>query len=57
MVVYKENQAKGVKVDILTGYQLDNLLESASYRESVSFVSPLGMSYTPTEYRIGRKLD
>jgi hypothetical protein len=56
MIVFKKNGNSSTKVDLCTGWQLDNLMSSKSFRESVDFISPIGSSYTPDEYRISRKL-
>lgn len=56
MIVFKRNGNAATKVDLCTGWQLDNLMASKTFRDSVDFISPIGSKYTSDEYRISRKL-
>ena len=56
VVIYNANEKKGAQAQILTGWQLDGLLNSKEFSNSVQCIYPLGARYTPTEYSVGRKL-
>lgn len=56
IAVHKKSVNDVTKVDLLTGWQLDNYMKSETFRNSVDFISPVGARYTQAEYRIGRKL-
>jgi hypothetical protein len=56
VVIYNANEKKGAQAQILTGWQLDSLLESKGYSDTVQCIYPLGARYTAPEYSVGRKL-
>jgi hypothetical protein len=56
IAVHKKNINDVTKVDLLTGWQLDNYMKSPTFKNSVDFISPVGARYTSKEYRAGRKL-
>ena len=56
MIMFKKNGNDETKVNLYTGWQLDNLMASKSFRDSIDFISPIGSKYSSDEYRLSRKL-
>jgi hypothetical protein len=52
----KEDNKRAVKVDILTGWQLDNLLLSKKIRDSIKEIVHIdSQAFTPEEMMLARK--
>jgi hypothetical protein len=57
IAVFKKNDKGITKVDLLTGWKLDTLMENESYRQQLDFICPVGTRFSTEEYREHRKLD
>ena len=56
LVVYKSVEGSPTKVNIFTGWQMDNLIDSKVNQEEIAYISPLGAEYTPEQMHYARKL-